>query len=428
MRRPSAQLLVIHAAELATLAGPPRPRAGKEQSDLGVIVDGAVAIGPDGRIVAVGRTAEVLQEVSLTPETAILDAQGRAVIPGFVDPHTHAVFAGDRVAEFEQRLQGADYLAILAAGGGILQTVQETRAATLEELFAQANRSLDRMLVAGTTTVEIKSGYGLSTEAELKQLQVIAKLAAERSQTVVGTVLAAHAVPPEFRDRPDDYVELVCTEILPQASQITSIRFCDVFCEVGAFTVDQARQILTAGKTYGLRPKLHAEQKHRLGGAALAAEVQAVSADHLEYVDDEDIDKLRTAGVIAVLLPGAAFVLRERRHAPASRMIERGVPVALGTDFNPGTSPIWSMPLILGLACLLYGLTPGEALVAATLNAAYAIGLGETHGSIEPGKWGDLVILDAPSHRYIPYYFGSPLVDTVIVKGRVMVQKGQLCQ
>lgn len=428
MRQPGTQLLVLHAAELVTLAGPSRPRCGQEQSELTVIEDGAVAVGEDGRILAVGPTAQVLEKVRLRPETVILDARGRAVLPGFVDPHTHVVFAGDRVAEFEQRLAGAEYLAILAAGGGILQTVRQTRAAAPEELFGRANRTLNQMLLNGTTAVEIKSGYGLSPEAELKQLEVIAKLAAERLQTVVGTVLAAHAVPPEYREQPDAYVELVCREIIPQAARISSVRFCDVFCEVGAFTVEQARQILLEGKRHGLSPKLHAEQKHRTGGAQLAAEVGAISADHLEYVEEADIRALRAAGVIAVLLPGAAFVLRERHQAPARRMIELGLPVALGTDFNPGTSPIWSMPLVIGLACILYGLTPAEALVAATLNAAYAVGLGETHGSLEPGKWGNLLILDAPSHRYIPYYFGATLVDTVIVKGRIMVKEGKLCQ
>ncbi|WP_038039890.1 imidazolonepropionase [Thermorudis peleae] len=423
-----AHLLVVHAAELVTLAGPPGPRAGAAQSQLAIVEDGAVAIGADGRIIAVGPTAHVRDEVTLAPDALVLDAHGRTVLPGFVDPHTHAVFAGDRVAEFEQRLAGADYLAILAAGGGILQTVRATRAASFDDLFTRADHVLDRMLLAGTTALEIKTGYGLNTETELKQLRVIAQLAQQRPQAIVGTLLAAHAVPPEFHGDPDAYVDVVCTETIPAAATLGIARFCDVFCEAGVFSVEQARRVLEVGLRYGLRPKLHAEQKHHLGGAQLAATLGAISADHLEYAEDTDLVAMRDAGVIAVLLPGAAFFLREQRHAPARRMVELGVPVALGTDFNPGSSPIWSMSLAIGLACLEQGLTPAEAIVAATINAAYAIGLGESHGSLEPGKYGNLVILDAPSYRYLPYYFGAPLVDTVVLNGQVVVQEGRLCR
>lgn len=422
-----AKLMVVHAAELVTLAGHPGPHAGSAQGALGLVEDGAVAVDEDGLIVAAGPMAVVRDQVQVGPDTRVVDAGGRAVVPGFVDPHTHAVFAGDRVAEFEQRLRGADYLAILGAGGGILQTVRETRAVSEDRLYARASYALDQMLAWGTTAVEVKTGYGLRTEDELKMLRVIGRLAGRGRQTVVGTLLAAHAVPPEYQGRADAYVELVCAETIPAAARLTAARFCDVFCEVGAFSVDQARRVLEAGMRHGLRPKIHAEQKHRLGGAQLAAEVGAISADHLEHAEDDDLTALRDAGTVAVLLPGAAFMLRDPRRAQARRMVELGVPVALGSDFNPGSCPIWSMPLVIGLACVDLGLTPAEAITAATINAAHAIGLGATHGSLEPGKRGDLVVLDAPSHRYIPYFFGAPLVHTVVLGGRVVAEGGQLC-
>jgi imidazolonepropionase len=421
-----ASLLVVHAAELVTLAGPPGPRAGTAQGDAPAIADGAVAVGADGRIVAVGPTTAVLSQVDRDPDTLVLDARGRAVLPGFVDPHTHAVFAGDRVREFEALLSGVDYLDLLARGCGILHTMRVTSAASEDELLCRATAVLDHMLAAGTTTVEIKTGYGSAPEDELKLLRVIGRLAAARPQVVVGTLLAAHAVPSEYRDDTEGYVDLVCRTTIPEAAALGIARFCDVFCEAGVFSVDQARRILITGRRHGLVPKIHAEQRHRTGGARLAAEVGAISADHLEHVAEGDLVALRAAGTVAVLLPGAAFMLREQRLPPARRMIEHGIPIALGTDFNPGSSPVWSMPVIIGLACVLLGLTPAEALVAATVNAAHAVGVGDRVGSIEPGKRADLLILDAPSYRYIPYYFGAPLVDTVIAGGRVVVREGRV--
>jgi len=420
-----ANLLVEHAAELCTLAGPSGPRRGPQQADLGVVVDGAVACGADGRILAVGQTAEVRNGITLARDARVIDATGCAVIPGFVDPHTHAVFAGDRAEEFVQRLEGADYLEILAAGGGILSTVRATRAASPATLEERALGFLDEMLLLGTTSVEIKSGYGLSTESELTMLRVVATLQERAVQTVVPTFLGAHAVPPECRENPDGYVELVCREMVPAVAAENLARYCDVFCETGVFTVEQGRRVLEAGLAHGLTPKLHAEQKSHLGGAALAAELHAASADHLEHSSDGDLQALAAAGAVAVFLPGAAFMLRESRVVPARRAIELGAPVALATDFNPGTSPILSMPLIIGLACLRLGMTPAEALTAATLNAAHAIGLGDETGSLEPGKRADLLILDAPSHRHLPYYFGRNLVRTVVKDGRLVVHDGQ---
>jgi len=423
---PAASLLVVHAAELVTLAGPSGPRAGALQGNVQVIDDGAVAVDAAGSIIMAGPTTTVLRQVDRAPDALVLDARGRAVLPGFVDPHTHAVFAGDRVREFEALLSGVDYLDLLTRGCGILHTMRLTSAADEEELVDRAGAALDRMLVAGTTTVEIKTGYGNTTADELKLLRVIARLAATRPQAVVGTLLAAHAVPLEYRDDPDRYVDIVCRSTIPEAAAMGIARFCDVFCEAGVFSLDHARRILLTGRQYGLIPKIHAEQRHRTGGARLAAEVGALTADHLEHVEEEDLAALRASGTIAVLLPGAAFMLREKRLPPARRMIELGIPVALGTDFNPGSSPIWSVPVIIGLTCVQLGLTPAEALVAATINAAYAIGAGAQVGSIEPGKRADLVILDVPSYRYIPYYFGATLVDTVIAGGKIVVREGRI--
>ncbi len=420
-----ATIVIEHAAELVTLAGPAGPRRGAAQSDLGIVQDGAVAVGEDGRILAVGSTDHVRAAVDLAVDGRVIDASGLAVLPGFVDPHTHAVFAGDRVEEFARRLEGADYLEILAGGGGILSTVRATRAASVARLEERARGYLDEMLRHGTTTVEIKSGYGLSTEDELKMLRVASSLGRQGPQRVVATFLGAHAVPPEYRDHPDAYVDLVVEAMIPAVAAEGLARFCDVFCERGAFSVEQSRRVLEAGLEHGLAPKIHAEQKSSLGGARLAAALGAVSADHLEHATEEDVAALAEAGTVAVLLPGAALMLMETTWAPARRLIEAGVPVALATDFNPGSCPILSMPLILGLACLRRLLTPAEAVVAATLNAAYAVGLGQEVGSLEAGKRADLAILDAPSHQHLAYWFGRNLVRTVVKDGRVVWDRGE---
>jgi imidazolonepropionase len=418
---PVATLLVERAAALVTVAdGRPGPFAGPRQGELGLVADGAVAADAAGRIIAVGPTAAVRAAVALAPDACVLDATGCCVLPGFVDPHTHAIFAGDRADELAERLAGADYLAILAAGGGILRTVRATRAATAEALVARAAGFLAEMLRHGTTTVEIKSGYGLSVAEELKLLEVARALAERGPQTIVATVLGAHAVPPEWRHAPEGYVAQVIQELLPRVAAADLARFCDVFCERGVFSVEQSRRILQAGAALGLRPKIHAEQKSAFGGTQLAAELGAVSADHLEYASEADIAALATAGTVAVLLPGAAFVLGEERLAPARALVAAGVPVALATDFNPGTCPILSMPLIIGLACLRRQLTPAEAVVAATRNAAYALGLGDDLGSLEVGKRADLVVLDAPAPGHLPYWFGRNLVRTVVKDGRIV--------
>jgi len=281
------------------------------------------------------------------------------------------------------------------------------------------------MLAAGTTTVEIKTGYGLDPKEEMRLVDVIGQVRQRTPVEVVGTLLAGHAVPLEWRDRRNEFLDAICAELIPSAAQTGIVEYCDVFCEGGAFSPEESRRILESGLRHGLRSKIHAEQKSHSGGALVAADLRACSADHLEYAEEEDLRALARAGTIAVLLPGAALFTREERRPLTRRMVELGVPIALGTDFNPGSSPIWSMSTIIGLACLLFHLTPAEALVAATVNAACALGRHQRVGSIEPGKQGDLIILGVPSYRYIPYYFGASLVETVMKRGQIVVEEGK---
>lgn len=416
----AADLLVEHAAELVTLAGGnDRPRVGPALADLGLVADGAVAAA-EGQIVAAGPTVRVRDEVRLAPDALVIDASGSVVLPGFVDPHTHLVFAGSRADEFELRLQGATYLEVAAAGGGIIRTVAATRAADEDTLVRLGLARLDRMLRCGTTTAEAKSGYGLSVDDELKQLRAIHRLTAHHEVDLVATVLAAHAVPPEYASDPDGYVALVTREILPAVADEALAEYCDVFCDVGAFTLAQGRAVLEAGAELGLVPKIHADEFSDLGGAGLAAEVGAISADHLLRASREGLAAMSRAGTLAVLLPGTAHFLG-LPYADARRMIEMGVPVALASDYNPGSSPTWSMPAVISLACLGMKMLPAQAITAATINAAWAIGMAEEIGSLEPGKAADLVILDVGDHREIVMSMGAPLVRQVIKRGRVVI-------
>ncbi|HEX2913974.1 MAG TPA: imidazolonepropionase [Chloroflexia bacterium] len=417
---PVADLLVENIGQLVTLTGPERARRGPEMNDLGIIPEAALAVVA-GKVAAVGTLPEVLEAVQTGPETQRIDAAGMAVIPGFVDPHTHSVFAGDRAEEFGRRLAGASYLEILAAGGGILDTVRRTRAASFEKLLEQGRVALRTMLENGTTTVEVKSGYGLEAESELKQLRVIKALAAEIEMPhIIATFLGAHALPPEYTNQREAYLSLLCDELIPQVAAQNLAEFCDVFCEEGVFTIEESRRILDAGQRYGLRPKIHADEIVPLGGAGLAASLKAVSADHLCYACEKDLAAMAGAGTVAVLLPGTSFMLRHQEDAPARRMIDLGLPVALATDYNPGTCPVPSMAIMIGLACLRMRLTPAEALCAATVNAAWALGRGEQAGSLVPGKQADFLILNAPSFLHIPYCFGQNLVKTVVKDGTVL--------
>ncbi len=419
--KPEVDLLIVHASQLVTVAGPnERPRTGPDLATLGLVADGAIAAS-DGVIVAVGPTAQVLDEVAPGAHCETLDAGTCVVLPGFVDPHTHLIFAGARADEFERRLAGATYQEIATSGGGIASTVRATRAATEEQLVALGHKRLHRLLAHGTTTVEVKSGYGLTVEDELKCLRVAHRLSAAHEVDVIPTFLGAHAVPPEYEKDPDAYVRVVTDEMLPAVVEEELAEFCDVFCEAGAFTPEQARTVLEAGLSAGLDPKIHADEFSDLGGAALAADLEAISADHLLSASDDGLRALAEAGTIGVLLPGTALFLGVP-YARARRMVDLGVPIALGTDFNPGTSPTYSMPMVVALACVAMRLTPAEAIVAATINAAHAVAAAEEVGSLEMGKAADVVVLDLPDYRHLPMHFGVNPVHSVIKRGRVAFQ------
>jgi imidazolonepropionase len=403
----SVDLLVTHANELLTLKGPKTPRIREQMKNLGLIHNGSLAI-KDGTIVDVGRNLHYKAETTI-------DASGKLVMPGFVDPHTHVVFAGSREFELDMKLAGVPYLEILKRGGGIHYTVQETRKASVSQLVQQSRKRLDVMLSYGTTSCEAKTGYGLDVKSEMKLLKVQKKLQQTHSMDLVSTFLGAHAIP--RHQRSNEYMKMVISEMLPKTKGLA--RFCDVFCEKGVFTVAQARKILEAGKQYGLLPKIHADEIVHTGGGSLAAEVGAISADHLLQSSETDFQAMAQKQVIGVLLPGTPFCLMMQRYAPARKIIESGVPVALATDLNPNCW-IESMQLIIQLACLNMMMTPEEAITAATFNAACAIGMQHRVGSLEKNKQADVLILDCPNHRFLPYHVGVNLVETVIKKGVVL--------
>ena len=420
-----ADLIIEGAAELLTLGGAgTRPRRGEEMRDLGIVRRGAVA-ARRGRIVWVGPTADLLGAVRPMAFCKLIDAYGKTVIPGLVDSHTHLVFAGSRENEFALRIQGKTYPEIAAAGGGINATVAATRQASKADLTFAARRSLNRMLCLGTTTVEVKSGYGLDFENELKMLEVIQGLNDDEPMTVVPTFMGAHEIPPELRQNPEAYVDLVITRMIPAVAERKLARFCDVFCETGVFSVGQTERIFVAAQAAGLEARVHADELTDLGGAAMAARMKARTADHLLYANDDGLRAMAQAGVIAVLLPGTAYFLHMQRYARARDMIAAGVPLALATDFNPGSCMTESMPLIMNMACTQMRMLPAEAITAATLNAAWAIGEQDRVGSLEVGKRADLLVLDAPNHEHLCYHFGVNLVERVIANGRVVVENGQ---
>lgn len=416
-------LLIHNIGEIATPTGE-RPRSGTEQGRILRLPDSEVLVH-DGRIVFVGSSAEREHEHGDLGDVERLDAGGGTLVPGWVDPHTHLPWAGSREHEFAARLEGATYQQIAAEGGGILATVRQTREASAEELAAAMQPRLKQMLRWGTTTAEAKSGYGLNLDDEIKQLEAIRRAADNQSVDLVPTLMAAHEVPPEFADgdsgrRADDYVAMVVDEIIPRVAEERLATFCDVFCEQGVFTTEQSRRVLEAGQRYGLTPRLHADEFVDSGGARVAAEVGAASADHLIAVSDEGIELLAETGITAVLLPGTSFFLMGHNYAPARRLIEAGVPVALATDCNPGSSNTESIPGVITLAVLEMGLTTEEALTAATLNAACTLGLGDEIGSVEVGKRADLLVLEAPNLSHLAYHFGINPVGTVVKAGRVV--------
>ncbi len=414
-------LLLTHIGQLATLAGHSKtPKRGEELKDIGIVEDGAVAI-KDGKIIAVGTTREVLAQVTEEPTLPALEFNNMFAMPGFVDSHTHLVFAGSRENDFAMKLAGKTYMEILEAGGGILNTLRATRAATEEELTSQAFSFATGMLTRGTTAVEVKSGYGLDTENELKMLRAANRLREMLPMEVPTTFLGAHAVPPEFKGRTDDYVDLVVNEMVPAVARENLAEFCDVFCEKGVFDVEQSRRILIAARDAGMKLKVHADEIVQLGGAGLAAELGAVSADHLLMASDDDLEAMAKAGTIATLLPATAFSL-DTGYARARDMINMGLPVALATDFNPNCANE-SMFFTIALACYKMKMFPREAISAATINAAHAVDRADTIGSIEVGKRADIIILDVPNPEYLAYRFATNLVHTVIANGEVVHTK-----
>lgn len=418
----AVDLLIINAAQIATCAAD-GPKRGAALQDPGLLHDGAIAVQA-GRITAVGQTADIRARYT---GRRMIDAAGRAVCPGFVDPHTHLVYGGDRVHEFEMRIAGATYLEIMAAGGGILSTMRHTREASSDELLASASRRLNEMLALGSTTVEIKTGYGLSTAAELKMLQVIAALDQSHPCDIVPTFLGAHTVPPEYADDAVGYVDLVVEEMIPAAAawyreshfaRKGTPFFIDVFNEAHAFDLAQSRRILQAGQEAGLRIKIHADQFNNLGGVPLAVTLGAASVDHLDVSSQADMQIVAASDTVATPLPAVNFNLALDHYADARGFIDAGAVLALATDINPGSAPCLSMPLVMAIACRFQNMLPAEALNASTINAAYAIGLGRNVGSIEVGKQADLLILKEADYRHIAYFFGHNPVQTVIKAGQ----------
>lgn len=416
------QDVLIHSAnQLLTIEG--GPQRGQELGRLGILHDGAVLIDGD-KITAVGESQELLRRY---PHEPALDASGKVVMPGFVDPHTHAIWVGDRAAEFEMRLEGRSYLEILAAGGGILSTVRATRGASLEQMMMETRPRLEAMLRYGTTTAEAKSGYGLEWESECRMMEALLRLDEEGPLELAFTFLPAHAVPPEFKDRSDAYTALICDKMLPkmrdwwlESAAGRALPFVDVFCETGAFNLEQSRKILESANALGFPLKIHADEFDNLGGASLSVELGAISADHLVKTSTADIQALGCSDTVAVALPCTPFGLAEHEYTPAKQILEAGGILAVASDLNPGTAWCGNMQFTIALACRYMKLTPAQAIAAATINAAAAIGRHEQVGSLEVGKQADLLILKVPDYRHLGYRFGENLVETVIKKGKIV--------
>lgn len=418
--------LIIHnAGQLVTCASGGKPKRGAEMLDVGIIEDGAVAV-VNGKFVGVGKSLEILREFQADE---MIDAEGRVVCPGFVDPHTHIVYAGDRLDEFELKIKGASYLDIQAAGGGIMSTVRETREASVERLLELASKRLDKMLACGTTTCEIKTGYGLDTATELKMLKVIEELDRRHPMTTVPTFMAAHAVPAEYKGNSEKYVNLICDTMLSEAWKwfvsssfhAKAPFFCDVFCETGAFTLQQSKKILETARSLGFRIKAHVGQFNDLGGVGMAIRSGATSVDHLDLVSEDEFAMLAASDTVGVVIPTENFCAGKTHFADARKLIDSGCAVALSTDYNPGSAPCPSQPMAMAIAARYQKLLPNECFNGAAVNAAYAIGLGDRVGSIEAGKSADLLILDAADYREIVYEFGGDLVDRSFCGGRSAV-------
>ena len=411
------QLLIKNIRQLVTVnSGGKRFRRGSEMRDLGIMEHADVLI-EDGLFRWIGPTGTLTG--SIDDDADVIEATDYVALPGFVDSHTHLLFAGSRENEFAMRVEGKTYQEIADAGGGIISTVSATRKATKKELKKLASKRLDGMMQLGTTTVEIKSGYGLDADSEIKILEAINELSEEHFMTIVPTFLGAHAIPAEFRSNPQGYVDEICERMLPYIAKRKLAKFCDVFCETGYFSIEQARQILRKAQSFGMQSKLHADQLSQLGASMLGAELKAASVDHLEQIDDVGIDALKQSDSIAVVLPGVSFFLHYD-YPPARKIIEAGIPLAIASNFNPGSCTSFSMPLMMTIACTQMGLTPEEAITASTLNAAAAVGMSDSVGSVEVGKQADIVLFDVTDCKQIPYYFGGNLVTKIIKKGTIL--------
>lgn len=410
--------LIIRAREILTLKGKKGPRKGKDASELGIIEDGVIAVD-DGKITEVGRTSEIDARAK-----KVIDWKGLAM-PGFVDPHTHAIFSGSREDELRMKIEGKTYLEILKAGGGILRTVRATRKASSERLLEETKRRANMMLSYGTTTAEMKSGYGLNLEDEIKMLEVMRELNERHPLDIVPTFLGAHALPPEFSDS-DKYIDFLIEDVIPEIAERKLAKFADIFCEKDVFDAEQSKRYLSSAKNYGMVPKIHAGEIENIGCVKAGAESDAISAAHLVKASDEDLRIMAEKGMIAELLPGTPHMLLSNEYAPAREFIEKGVAVALASDLNPNC---WteSMQMIINLAVVKMRMRPEEAIVSATINSAYSIGMGDSVGSLEPGKKADIILLDVPNYMHIPYHFGVNLVNTVIKEGKVVVKDGKIC-
>jgi imidazolonepropionase len=421
MSVPPRPLFFRHAEQILTLAGAPAPRRGKDLDELGIVRRGSVLIA-HGRILQVGTTGELDAEARRL-KARVINCRGRVVMPGFVDSHTHLVFAGSRVEDYELRLRGKTYEEIAAAGGGIRLSARLLREASISKLVAKAGHFLDQFATHGTTTVEVKSGYGLDFTNEMKMLKVVRRLRHSAIE-LVPTLLAAHVLPPEYAGRASAYLDLLIKKLIPGVANRKLAEYVDCFCDRGAFSVAQCRRVFEAGLRHGLVPRVHAEQLTHTGASRLAVQLGAASADHLDCVRAADIRALARSNVVATLLPGANFHLGLQCFVPARRMIEAGAIIALATDFNPGTSPTPNMQMILSIACAALRLTPAEAVSAATLNGAYALRRAHRLGSLEPGKQADLVVMDLDDYREIPYYFGVNHCVMTIKRGRIIYEAG----
>lgn len=413
--------LLIQNGQVITAAQNEYPVRGKKMQDLEIIEQGWVACSGE-QIVLVGTKEEVEDKIEVTEKTLVIDATGQVVSPGLVDPHTHLIFGGSREDEFYLRAQGADYMEIMEAGGGIASSVRATRATPLEDLVSQGRQRLKWMLEMGVTTLECKSGYGLDLETELRQLEAVNILEKEQPVELVSTFLGAHAWPEEYQDDRQGYVDFLVNTALPRVKAENLAEYVDVFTEKGVFSVEQSRQIFQKAKDLGFKLRIHADEMHTLGGAELAAELGTASADHLLMISDEGIEALATSNVIPILLPGTAFSLR-KPYAPARDMLDAGLPLALATDFNPGSCPTANLALVMSIACLYMAMTPEEVFHAVTINAAYSLGRSDWIGSIEVGKQADLVIFDVDNYKKVPYFIGVNLVSKVFKAGQLVVER-----